>query len=215
MAEFEERGYQIGRWDAKGKILDITDLDPSIGLYVPKRDKYAQKLALNYVKYNVETNAGEARHTHWIDLDMARLLCWDLANNRKGDKKPGTESFLPFYKEYKGSRAGDKTPFPVSPDHMLSRALTVTYAEVDGKGEKLRSGPVYQLAFVVCDGKEGDKGQVTPVQGGKTYLSEQINVPIIAARRVGLTVVQYLQAKLTIQLSRHTPFETTTDERPQ
>jgi hypothetical protein len=212
MAEFEERGIQIGRWDAKGKILDITDLDPEIGIYLPKKQKYAQKLALNYTKYDVDTTQGQARHTHWLDVDAARLLCWDLTKVRKGDKKPEGTGFFPMYQEYKGSAAGKNTPFPVDPTHMLSRTMTVTYMEVDGKGERLRSGPVYQFAFLVCDGKEGDKGQVTPIKGGKQYLSEQINVPLFAARKVGLTVIQYLQAKLTCQFSRYTPSETAPDE---
>lgn len=212
--EFEDRGVQIGRFDTKGKILDITDLDPEVPLYLPKKHKYAPKLALNYQKYDVETTQGQARHTHWIDVDTARLLCWDLTNVRKGEKK-GESAHFPMFQEFKGSAAGKNTPFPVAPDHMLSRTMTVTYMEVDGKGEKLRSGPVYQFAFVVCDGKEGDKGQVTPVKGGQTYLSEQINVPLSAARKVGFTVTQYLQAKLTCQLSRHLPFETPSDERSQ
>lgn len=211
MADFEERGIQIGRWDAKGKILDITDLDPEIPLYQPKKQKYTQKLALNYQKYDTETTQGSVRHTHWIDVDAARLLCYDLANVRKGEKKPDG-AYFPVYQEYKGSAAGKNTPFPVDPSHMLSRTLTVTYMETDGKGEKLRSGPVYQFSFLVCDGKEGDKGQVTPIKGGKQYLSEQINVPLFAARKVGLLVVQYLQSKLTCQLSRFCPPETAPDE---
>lgn len=192
---------QVARADAKGKIIDFTDPDPEPVLYDPKQDEHAPKFAVNYCAYAAEGTEFKSRasHRHWIDVDALDLLAWDLLTTRKGDKTD--RGYTPLLDEFKGGRAG-KNALGIAEDQVVSRRFTVAYMDTMN-GEALRSGPVYQFSFIVCDGKLGDKGQVMPVQGGKQYLKESINVTVPVARKIGRTINRYLQAKLGVAILRH------------
>jgi hypothetical protein len=188
---------QVARADTKGKIIDFTDPDPEPVLFDPKTDEHAPKFAINYCAYAAEGSDFKAsvQHRHWIDIDTLDLLAWDLLTTRKGEK--GEKGYTPILDEFKGGSAAAAKITELGANGIVSRRFTVTY------NDGLNIGPVYQFSFIVCEGRKGDKGQIMPVKDGKVFVKEQINVSVQTARKLGLTLHRYLQAKLAAAILRH------------
>lgn len=160
-----KRSLKLFRVDMKGKIMDISDPDPNPVVFNPDDEgSRTPRFALNYTRYNLESFKSECNHTHWIDVDTLRLLAWDLQTNRKGEK--GDKGYTALLDEFKGGPASAAGITDLGENGIVSRRLTITY------NEGLNIGPVYQFNFLVCEGKKGDKGQITPVRDGKTFVKE-------------------------------------------
>lgn len=192
----KKRGLKLARVDMKGKILDVTDPDPTPIVFDPNEEGVrSPRFALNYTRYNLESFKSECQHTHWVDSDTLRLLAWDLQTNRKGDK--GDKGYTPLLDEYKGGPATAAGITELGENGIVSRRMTIAY------NDSLNMGPVYQINFIVCEGKKGDKGQITPVKDGKVFVKEQINVPVASARKLGARLHTYLIAKETAAITNH------------
>jgi hypothetical protein len=215
MAETKTQWLKVARVDMKGKILDISDPDPMPTMFDPDaEDQRTPKLALNYVRYNTNDFHAECQHRHFVDLDVLDLLCWDILTIRKGDKTE--RGYTPILDEFKGGPAKfagiPAALTALGDDGIISRRLTVSYMD-QLNGEPLRSGPVYQFSFEVKEGVKGDKGQITPVKGGETFLKESINVPIAAARKAAKTMQRYLTGKQSAAHAGYAPQSVSNDHR--
>lgn len=194
-----KRFLQVGRVDSKGKILDFTDPNRFSGIYDPKpgedeEKSFAPKFELNYTRYNTESQSAEAKHRHYIDVDVMRLLAWDILNGNIGTK--GEKGYNPILDEFKGSFVDSVSLQKFDEKKLISRRLTVQY------NDSLRIGPVYSFMFVAADGEKGEKGQVKPIKGGQEYLKEFIYIPVDNARKISLRILHWLQAKDAAALVR-------------
>lgn len=191
---FQDRKIvKIARVDMKGKIMDFTDLDARAVMPEGNGDGgFAPKITINYTHYDTETNKAKAIHRHFVDLDVLRLLAFDLLTVKKGDK--GEKGYSPILDEFKGGSAEKAGISDLGPNGVVSRRLTITY------NDALNMGPVYVFSFIMAEGKKGDKGQIMPVKDGKVFLKEAINVPVPAARKLGAELQQYLQAKSAAEM---------------
>jgi hypothetical protein len=177
----------------KGKIMDFTDLDARAVISEGDGDNsFAPKVTINYTHYDTETNKAKAKHRHFVDLDVLRLLAFDLLTVKKGEK--GEKGYSPILDEFKGGSAEKAGISDLGPNGVVSRRLTVRY------NDALNMGPVFVFSFTMAEGKKGDKGQIMPVKDGKVFLNENINVPVAAARKLGAELQQYLQAKSAAEM---------------
>lgn len=200
MEETTTRRYlQVARVDSKGKILDFSDPNKFPEVYDPKPDDgergFSPKFELNYTKYNTETTKAEEKHKHYIDVDVLRLLAWDILHKAKGEKIDDG-NYKPLLDEFKGSMVDAVSFQTFGEKKLISRRLTVQFRE----GMKI--GNVYEFRFEAKDGVKGDKGQVAPAKDGKEYLKESIFVPVEAARRAALKILHWLQAKDAAALAK-------------
>jgi len=196
------RGLKLGRVDCKGKIMDVTDPDPTPKIHNSEEEgSRIPRFAFNYTRYNLESFSSECNHTHWVDVDALRLLAWDLMNTRKGDK--GDKGYTAILDEIKAGTATAAGVTELGDNGIVSRRMTITYTETDSKGEALRTGPVYQFFFELKEGRKGDKGQITPVPNGKQFLREFMSVPVGNARKLGCRLYSYINSKESAAITSH------------
>ncbi len=190
------RGLKLFRCDGKGKIMDVTDPDPTPVLFDPGEEGVrTPRFAFNYTRYNAESFKSECQHTHWVDTDTLRALAWDLQTTRKGDK--GEKGYTPVLDEFKGGPATAAGITDLGDSGIISRRMTITF------NDTLNIGPVYQVSFVVQEGRKGDKGQIVPVKDGKQFIKETMNIPVAVARKLGCRLMSYLTSKETAAIAAH------------
>lgn len=190
------RWFKVSRVDTRGKILDITDPDPHPTVYDPDdEDSRTPKFAMNYTKYNTSTYQSEITHRHWIDQDNLRLLAYDMLNEVCGIETE--KGYKPILDEFKGGSAKAAGIETLGENAKVSRRMSVVY------NDKLDMGPVYQIHFILVEGQEGKNGQIEPVKGATPLLKESVNIPVATARRIGIAILHYLQAKQSAALVNH------------
>ena len=195
---FSPIGLQIARVDARGKILDITDPSPMPQVHDPKkkdregRKARAPRMEINFCNYGGNESV---THRHWVDCDTLRLLAWDLVNTQTGDKRG--KFYEPILNEYKGGDMERVGSHEFDRPKLISRRMSVSF------NDGLDMGEVYQVNFEAKDGVRGKTGQVTPDKGGETYFKDSINIPVETARKVGLCILEHLQAKRAAAYATH------------
>lgn len=196
-----QRWFKITRVDTRGKILDLTDPDPFPSLYDMDDERQRKpKFAFNYTLYNIDSFASLETHRHYMDEDVLELLCWDILTTRKGE--PTEQGYTPLLQEFKGGPARAAGVTTLGDNGVVSRSMEVRYMD-KLKGEPLRTGPVYSFHWKMTEGKEGGKGQITPVQGSPVFLDQTMMIPVPLARKMAKQVLGYLESKRTAALVGH------------
>lgn len=190
----------IGRVVLRDRVMDVSDPDPVPKLWnLPQKDEEREakpKLVLGYTRFDPNTFKAIQTYRHFVDTDAMLLLAHRIF---QGDTGPGdpthAQRWLPLINEYKGSFERAENSSYLKQDTLVSRQLTVTWTDHTAAGEAMRN-PGYAVNFTARLGREGDKGQIMPLDSkAPPLLKESIHIPEYDARRLMGQVYRRLMAK--------------------
>lgn len=189
----EGKNYRpkIYRFDAKGKVMDVQDM---IFQELDRSGTLSEgKLIFNFCEYDQETKKAKQTFKHYMDVDTARRLFYDILNMRiRKDPDPEKQGrYLPLVEkeEFKGGRHNGNEGW-----EFESRRMRVVY------NDQLNIGPVFQFAFLLGEGRPTDTRAVLPK--GQPKYTGQINISVDAARAGAATILDYINNLQTAQMVR-------------
>ena len=137
-----------------------------------------EKVQLNLVESLVDKSAPGFQVSHYIDMDLLKVLCLEILN----------ETFTE-YTEYKGTPEKKRDGTFIRPDQKPeARVLKIAYKEADAKGVAMKYP--YSVSIQVGIGELLKDGAVKMVKAEKTVA---MSFNKIEMKRFAITMLDYIR----------------------